>query len=63
MHALHTILYVIRNVIYSAQYYMFLQIPIFVNFYLLFKNKIAPQITITNNGDRALRRIRKHKMI
>ena len=42
---------------------MFFQIPVFLNFYLLFKNKIAPTIILTKNSDRALRRIRKHKMI
>jgi len=63
MHFIHTILYVIRNIIYSARYYVLFQIPVLLHFYQLFKNKIAPPITITNNGDRALRRKRKHKMI
>jgi quinol-cytochrome oxidoreductase complex cytochrome b subunit len=42
---------------------VFFQIPVFLHFYLLLKNKIAPPHTTTNNGDRAVRRIREHKVI
>jgi hypothetical protein len=64
MHVLHTCLYVVHNIMYSAQYYEFFKIPVFLHFYQLFKNKIAPlsQNTIMNNGDRAVRRMSKHKM-